>query len=388
MMKNTNLPIAYGALIAVLLAAWAFSYWRFFFANPKLVTAGDMPQTLSAAEASMSENTETGAKTPTQEDSVKNPVSAGETSKSPAVHPNTHVAHQNKEFGVWVWESPVQMSSKYAANVLRAASQNGMNAVYITIDNYLTIASLPPGAEKETSKQAYFDALSAFIVQANKLGIQVDVEGGAKDWALEENRWKGYALIDFVKEYNRKHPGAKIRNLQYDVEPYLLGSYEENKADILFGFIEFIDESSMRMKDVDAGFSAVIPHFYDSFQKWTPQITYNGNRKYTFSHLLAVLEKKPGSDLILMSYRNFFFGKNGTKELSEAEIKEAGSGGFKTRIIVAQETGDVSPSYVTFYGSSRGELFQALSDISGEFEIHRSFGGVAVHYIDPFLMLR
>lgn len=293
-----------------------------------------------------------------------------------------------KEFGTWVWDSPKNMNNNYVAELLNAASVNGINALYITIDDYLDIAVLPDGKEKEQAKKEYFDALNRVITAAKARNIEVDAEGGAKDWIIADNRWKGYALIDFVKEYNQKYPNSKVRNFQYDVEPYLLSSYEQNKSMILKSFVEFVDESASIMQDVDAGFSIVVPHFYDSEQKWTPTVTYNGETNYVFSHLLNILEKKQGSAIIIMAYRNFFYGNNSTSQISEVEIKVASKKSFNTKIIVAQETGNVYPDYVTFYGLPRGEFFNALSSINNTFSSYGAFGGVAVHYIDSFLALK
>ncbi|MBI2120901.1 MAG: hypothetical protein HYT94_04735 [Parcubacteria group bacterium] len=386
MKKLIHVHITVSFLILVVLFLAAIFTHRYSLA-PVLVPANeaenaeneDVYMDISSSSKSFSERVVRKEKT---KEKTRETITTGEVSlEKPATPKNT-------ELGIWIWESPLQMSEARETEFLNEIAKNKMTVAYVTVDDYLDIASLSAGPDKDNAKEAYFDALADFVRNAHERGIQVDAEGGAKNWSMDENRWKGYALIDFVKEYNRSRPGAKVRNLQYDVEPYLLPAYETNKEEILLGFIEFIDESARRMQDVDAGFSVVIPHFYDAAQKWTPKVVYNGTEKHTFSHLLSVLEKKPRSDLIVMAYRNFFDGDNGVKKISEAEIQEASSGGFKTRIIVAQETGNVPPSYVTFYGRSRTELFQALSDIDNHFSPYRSFGGAAVHYVDSFLDLR
>lgn len=297
------------------------------------------------------------------------------------------VPPKGKEFGTWIWNSPKEMSDSYMSELIHAVSKNGMNSAYVTIDDYLNISVLPEGKNKDDAKKLYFDSLARLITLANKLGVAIDVEGGAKDWAIAENRWKGYALIDFVKEYNQKYPSAKIRNFQYDVEPYLLSTYENNKASVLKTYIEFIDASAMRMQSADAGFSIVIPHFYDAGQRWTPSISYNGKTTDTFSHLLDILNRKSGNTILIMAYRNFFEGNNGTRQISEYEVKQASAGSNATNIIVAQETGNVDPSYVTFYGFSLAEFLDNLSEIYSGFSSYGNFSGTAAHYIDSFLVL-
>lgn len=324
---------------------------------------------------------------------VATPASSPASAPAPASVPSSSsngsfTPPQGKEFGVWVWDSPIVMSSAKADSVVASASANKMNALYITIDDYLTIATLPAGATKDAKVKAYYSALNRIIVNANGKGIAVDAVGGARDWAITTNRWKGYTLIDFVKSYNALYPDAKIRNFQYDVEPYLLSTYATNQAGVLTTFVGFIDESMNRMQSAGAGFTVVVPHFYDSTQKWTAQVTYNGKTAYTFTHLLNILDRKQGSGIIIMSYRNFYSGNNdGVKELSTPELAEASSG-YRTKVLIAQETGNVEPPYVTFYGDSKANFLNAVSTIYSGFSGYAAFGGVSVHYIDPYLELR
>lgn len=293
-----------------------------------------------------------------------------------------------KEFGLWVWDTPLTMSSSYAEHIVSISKKNGFNVIYLSAADYIPIAAEPRGTSYAEQKTNYMKLLSTFITTTNASGISVDIIGGAKDWAIPENRWKGYALIDFLNEYNKVYPNAKVRNYQYDVEPYLLSNYTGDKEGVLREFVEFIDESVERTKDSTFGLSVVIPHFYDSEQEWTPAFDYNGQNAATFTHLLKILAKKESTSIIIMSYRNFFDGANGTKQISLVEIKEAAAGEYKTKIIVAQETGDVSPGYVTFYGLSRDDLRESLTEIGSYFGSYKNFGGVAVHYLDSFLKLK
>lgn len=299
-------------------------------------------------------------------------VAAATTTHTPekGLLPRAHI-----ENGIWLWEPLSDSSLSQQEKMLDRIKEVGFTSVYQTVDDYL----------ETSSKSAYSKKLSLFIAAAHARGIVVDVEGGWRDWAEPENRSKGFALIDFVTEYNIKYPDAKIRALQYDVEPYLLSEYEDNKEEILTDFVAFIDESSTRMQKTDAKFSVVIPHFYDSAQQWTPRVEYDGRTEHTFTHLLRSLERKKGNTIILMSYRNFFEGKDGVEGLSSPEIREAR--GFSTKIIVAQETGDVSPEYVTYYGKSMAEYTAGLETIVTQFSGSKGFGGVATHYYDSYFNL-
>ena len=207
-----------------------------------------------------------------------------------------------KEVGMWIWDTPLNMSATYQAQILNTLQENGFNTVYLTIDDYLDISALSSGSEKDIKQAAYFSALNAFIRLENQHHIIVDVEGGAKDW--------------------------------------------------------------------------------------TPPVLYNGETSHMNTQLLALLARKPGSEMIVMAYRNFFFGSNGTEEASKPDILEASAGKYPIKIIVAQETGNVQPDYVTFHGLSKSDLFSALNSVAQTYASYTSFGGVAVDYIDPFLQLK
>lgn len=300
---------------------------------------------------------------------------------APSFNPET------KEYGTWVWTSPYAMSSLYRDKVVTGSVANKINVIYITIDDYLNINSLPAGVDKEIKKKKYSDALESFIILANKNNIQVDVEAGWRDWAEDPKATKANILIDYAIEYNKSRSN-KIRSFQFDVEPYLLSRYEQNKASVLTNFVNFIGNASNRLGSNNLHFSVVIPHFYDSSQKWTPAITYNNSKNYTFNHLLNILDKRPGSSIILMSYRNTAEGDDGSIKISKTEIDQAFSGGHSTKVIVAQETGNVEPDYVTFYQKSKDYYLSQVNIINNQFKNSVNFGGVAVHYIDPLLDLK
>ncbi len=290
-----------------------------------------------------------------------------------------------KEKGLWLWKSPVSASSASFDQSISSADQYGFNAIYVSTDNYISIETLPTGTNKDTQKRSYMDALAHIVSSANSKGIKVDIEAGASNWAQPENQWKGFAIINFLKEYNLLYPNQKVRGLQYDVEPYLLATYDTDKASVLTNYVSFIDQSINQMP-IDSTFSIDIPHFFDDVANATPQIYYNGRTTYTYNHLLNILDRKPGSNIIIMAYRNYFSGGNGVDAIASTELREATQ--TKTNIIIAQETSNTSPSYITFYGMTKADLSSQINTINNAYSNNSNYVGTAVDYIDPFLALR
>ena len=292
-----------------------------------------------------------------------------------------------REYGSWIWTPIMQMTPDYVEKTLSDAKTNGVNVIYLSIDSYLDIFTMEKGAERERQKDIFTNKLKDFITRANAKGIAVDAEAGWRNWAEGDNIYKGFAIVNYVKNFNVTNQN-KFRGFQYDVEPYLLDDYEENKETILRNFVELVDKTVYFLKDSDLYFSVVVPDFYDEKDDFTPKFSYNGKKESAFKHLLNILEKKENSSIIIMSYRNFAEGDDGSIEVSNNEMQTAKKGKYDTKIIIAQETGDFPPPYITFHNTSKKYFDNELKKINNTFDDHPSFGGIAVHYVNAFLALR
>ncbi len=290
-----------------------------------------------------------------------------------------------EEKGTWLWTPISEITPKYADFIISGAKKNGINTIYLSVDSYLDLFVLPNGKEKDAKKRNFDKTVENFIMLANKVGISVDAEAGWRNWAEDGNTYKAFAILNFVKTYNKNHT-AKFRGFQYDIEPYLLSRYEKNKADVLAKFLNLTGETVNRLNNTDLEFSVVIPEFYDGTNEDTPLFTYLGKSGFAIDHLLTLLNRRNGSKIIVMSYRNYSRGDDGTIQISQDEINKANRG--KTKIIVAQETGDVLPPYITFHNTTKSYLLKQLSTIEKTLAKEKSFGGVAIHYANAFLELK
>ena len=295
----------------------------------------------------------------------------------------------SKEYGSWIWTPVMTMTPEYMDSILSQTKADKVNAIYLSIDTYLDIFTMDKGAEREKQRKDYSDKLSDFISLANAKGIAVDAEAGWRNWAEGDNIYKGLAVISFVKNFNATH-ASKFRGFQYDIEPYLLDSYsKDNKAQvsILGDYVGLIDKTQYFIGASALRFSVVVPDFYDKKDKMTPEFSYNGQKGYVLTHLLNILDKRPDSSIIVMSYRNFADGSDGAIEVSSNELRTANSG-HNTKIIIAQETGDVAPPYITFHNTSKKYLLSQIQKINTAFNSYSNFGGIAIHYANAFLALK
>lgn len=289
------------------------------------------------------------------------------------------------EKGTWLWTPIKYITPQYRDSIISGAKKNGINVIYLSIDSYLDIFVMPEGADKDREKMNFDKIIKDFIRVANKNGIRVDAEAGWQNWSEEGHLYKPGAILDYVISFNVENE-EKFRGFQYDVEVYLLPQYKTNKEEVLGNFVSLVDQTVSKLDNSDLHLSVVIPEFYDDSTPETKSFRYKGKRKYALDHLLTVLERRSGSKIIIMSYRNESRGDNGAIKISEDEIHVANS--YSTKVIIAQETGDVPPPYITFFNTSRSHFNQQVALIEKAFEKESSFGGTAIHYINSFLDLK
>ena len=292
-----------------------------------------------------------------------------------------------KEYGSWIWTPIMRITPEYTESILSDAKADGVNTIYISIDSYLDIFVMKKGGEREKQKDIFSKKLEYFINSANQKGIEVDAEAGWRNWAEGENIYKAFAVVNYVKNFNETHQN-KFRGFQYDVEPYLLDSYKKDTASVLKNFVKLVDQTEYFLATSTLRFSVVIPDFYDKKDGMTPKFLYNGKKDFAFGHLLSILDKKQNSSIIIMSYRNFAEGEDGAIEITKNEMQTANSGKYKTKIIIAQETGDVPPPYITFHDTSKKYLTWQIEKINTAFNPYSNFGGIAIHYANALVALK
>jgi hypothetical protein len=96
---------------------------------------------------------------------------------TPAVATTTLAPEAGKELGVWVWTPISQMSAATMQQTVDEAAENNFNAIYITVDEYLSIA--PRG---QAALATYESNVADFIALAAQKNIAVDAEAGAQNW--------------------------------------------------------------------------------------------------------------------------------------------------------------------------------------------------------------
>ncbi|WP_296913079.1 hypothetical protein [Polaromonas sp.] len=158
----------------------------------------------------------------------------------------------------WVWQA-AQWQQKPEA-VLALARKYALGTLYITVP-------VAAGAVHQP------DRLAAFIRRAGAAGIAVwAVDGDPNMVQLKERP----ATLARARAYSRFNsampPGARLRGVQFDVEPYLLAGYEMAAAAWDQRYVELVkslhDNSDMALEMVVPFWWAGKPALLDSIAPW------------------------------------------------------------------------------------------------------------------------
>lgn len=302
-----------------------------------------------------------------------------------SIDKSTYTPSTSEENGTWLWTPILQMTPEYISQIITESKNKGIKNIYLSIDSYLDIFVIPESEEKEILTKKFDENIRYFIQSANNSGMTVDAEAGWRNWAETGNSYKAFATLNYAVNFNKKNT-LKFRSFQYDVEPYLLDYYEDEKKAVLGNLVNLIDESVAWLDGSNLTLTVVVPEFFDETYKETPKIFYAGKTLSPAEQILRVLDKREGSKLIVMSYRNFSKGENGIIDITKNEIDTANK--YNTKIIVAVETGDVEPPYITFYNTRKSHYQRQLGYMKDEFRDEKSYGGIATHFVNSFIELR
>jgi hypothetical protein len=293
----------------------------------------------------------------------------------------------DKEYGTWLWTPTLSITPAYTKEILDRAKSDGVNTVYLSIDSYLDIFVMRNGVAKESRRKEFAKILDNFLTEAHARDIEVDAEAGWRNWGEPGNEYKPLAILQFVKEFNDSHDN-KFRGFQYDIEPYMLDHYDANEERILKNFVTLVDRTENFIGSDDLKLSVVVPAFYDERDRSIPKFDYKGSNASVLKHLLNILDRRSGSSILVMSYRNFARGNDGSIDISSNELRTAKKGRYSTEIILAQETGNFPPAYITFYGKTRKYFEDETGKLSKAFSKNANFGGLAIHYANSMSELK
>jgi len=278
---------------------------------------------------------------------------------------------------MWVWNTHLALDPKEQKNLLHFCELRNIQRLYLY-----------------TGKSSYFNnskqraQLSVFITLANAHGIAVEALDGWPEALLAEAHQDFLDSLKRVLDYNQSVPEeARFVGFQSDVEPVVLGDYNQSKAKRLQYDQLFLqlNEKCKAMVDqyADDDFVfgiALFPHHDDEGKDY--QFTWKGKHGWLSDHLIDIVDY-----FALMSYSDS--GKE-TIRMAEYEIALGNQAGKP--VWVGCETLDVyskgiGSRAITFAEEGVDYMEKQLALVVRQFAEEESFAGLAIHYYDAYRYL-
>jgi hypothetical protein len=92
----------------------------------------------------------------------------------------------------------------------------------------------------------------------------------------------------------------------------------------------------------------------------------------------------PDAYVLIMAYRNFTSGPDGSIEHVRSEFDYASQVGAACGIVVGQEFGQVYPEKVSFWWAGRAAFRQAAEEIAAEYGQRPQFRGISVNDMNAY----
>lgn len=283
----------------------------------------------------------------------------------------------------WIWKYPTELDTKID-ELIDFSNTEGINTLYVYIDEYIDIYELPDGTEKSTKMAAYISSIKNIISKAKSKNISVHALSGSPNYGYDSHDYIPPLIIEHVFEFNKQNPQTPFEGIQFDIEFYddqrFFGSTEEYTQYYLDTVKKLAVQTDTLDKkygqDLSLGF--VIPFWFDK-----PNDYFS---KAIFPELVENLSALQNSYLVVMAYRNVVEGDGGVMDIAKEELEE--TTGTPVKIIIAQEIVENKEVKITHFGKSRAEIKKDLNKIIELSNKYPNFKGVSIHELEAFTKTR
>ena len=255
------------------------------------------------------------------------------------------------------WRESSWRSESAREDLVSSAEELCLDRLYVDI----TGSALAVGDERARLASD----VSALVRLADARGIEVGAVAGDPWWPSPQGHVDADAVLRFVADLD--DDGAGLAGLHIDAEPWGLDEWQENKSELSVAYLEFVDH--VEQQRIRSGLATpvvyLIPYWFDGSNGEAPTISFNGEERYPFDHLLNVVDD--GAALSVMAYRNRALGEGGIVDLASQETAQQ-----RVPVIIGVETAPIDPPTATFAGADlptlRNEL-RLVADRTGTTEI-------------------
>lgn len=294
-----------------------------------------------------------------------------------------------ENISAWLWDSPDTFTRDELVKMFQIAQSSKITTIYLRMDDYAYIYGMKSGEEKTAKIKKLNDAARQFILLAGTYRIKVQALGGDTGWADPTERMYPNHFFDGVLQYNAENPDAQFVGIQFDVESHNSAFYKINKTKTLINYLDFVQEMvNKKPKTSTFSMGFAIPFWYDNQNNNGVVLDWRtyGSKPVAY-HLFDMLNTTLGGYAVLMDYRNYAEGRDGSIENAKNEIEYVSQNDPHVKIIIGQETTEVSPSKITFYGTDKNYYNAETAKIVQTYRQYPEFAGIAIHHLQSYIDL-
>lgn len=279
-----------------------------------------------------------------------------------------------KTVAAWVWEYPSEIDD--VDQLVSESKDEGLNTLYIYIDEYIDIYELEDAQERDVRMNKYLQKINEILTKSRENNIVVHALSGYTAYSYDSHSYIPLLLVEHVFEFNRQYPEIKFSGIQFDIEFYDDEAFFNNPSQNIENYLNLISNITTKVEtlnrenndNISLGF--VIPFWFDT----PPSDYFSEPILEKVINRLSVIEN---SYIVVMAYRDFIEGEGGVMDISNTELKATEN--TPTKVIIAQEIVENQEEKITHFGKSKNEINDALNTIIDKGSEYQSFGGVSIH---------
>jgi hypothetical protein len=297
---------------------------------------------------------------------------------------------QQPRLAVYEWRSFSRLTGAETRRRLRFLHDQGFTTVYLDLGEYLDAADRPRPQPRlgELGRR-----LGRFVAEASRSGLAVQAVGASPTWTDPELRYLGPMLVRLVGRYNAAAaPTERLQGVQLDIESYRDPRFFADEQSALLAYLETIQGIVEAYRQVRAQpanhelqLGVAIPFWFDGEAGTPGPVGFGGATKPAAYHLIDMLSDLPEAYVLVMAYRNFTPGADGSISHLRGEFGYAGEVGARSGIVVGQEFADAEPAMITFHGRSRAAFKLAARNIARAYGHLPQFRGLSVDDVDAYM---
>jgi hypothetical protein len=294
------------------------------------------------------------------------------------------------------WYRLSQVNTSVSGERLWSLRRDGFGAVYADVSEWLEAADQPESWSQRRRLRRLTSDLRRFVARASSQGLAVYAVAGGPGWTAESHRYLGPKVLELVADYNADaDPDERLQGVQFDIEPYVdPGFWADVKASLqaylrtVEGIVDTYEEVRTQPGNEGLGLGFAIPFWFDGTPE-VPEVEFGRTGATTTTqatafHLIDLLGKLPEAYLVVMAYRNFASGPDGSIELVRGEFDYASRVGAASGIVVGQEFTRVTPEKLSFWWAGRAAFRQAAAELTEAYGGLPQFRGISVDDMDAY----